>query len=125
MAWQKAMDFVEAVYRASERFPREETYGLKAQVRRSAISIPSNIAEGQGRDSTRDFLRLLPIADGSLLEVETQLILAARFEYVERPQCEALLAQSAELGRILNGLTRALVRRESETDHRPPTTDHC
>ena len=75
IVWQKAMDFVEAVYGVSAAFPKVETYGLQAQMRRSAISIPSNIAEGQGRRSTRDFLRLLSIAYGSLLEVETQILL--------------------------------------------------
>jgi four helix bundle protein len=114
IAWQKGMDLAEAVYRASEVFPREETYGLKAQLRRSVVSIPSNIAEGHGRESTRDYLRLLSIAYASLLEVETQLLLAARFGYIDQERCDTLLGQTAELGRILNGLTRSLHRRESE-----------
>jgi four helix bundle protein len=125
IAGQKARDFAAAVYRASEGFPREETSGLEARLRRSAISVPSNNAEGQGRETPRDFMRLQSIACGSWLEVETQLTLAARFGYIEQAPCEALLAQSAERGRIRNGLTRAPLRGESETNHRPLAIDHC
>jgi four helix bundle protein len=70
IVWQKAMDLVEEVYKASRSFPREETYGLTSQIRRAAVSIPSNIAEGQGRRTTADFLRHLSIAYGSLREVK-------------------------------------------------------
>ena len=76
IAWQRAMDLVELVYKASTRFPREELYALTSQVRRAAVSIPSTIAEGQGRRTTSDFLRHLSIAYGSLREVETQLLIA-------------------------------------------------
>lgn len=71
IAWQKAMDLVETVYRASAGFPREEVYGLRSQIRQSAVSVPSNIAEGQGRKSTREFLHFLSIAYGSLCEAQT------------------------------------------------------
>ena len=76
IVWQKAMDLVEEVYIASKSFPRKEIYGLMSQVRRAAISIPSNIAEGQGRRTTPDFFRHLSIAYGSLREVETQIMIA-------------------------------------------------
>ena len=78
IAWQKAMAFVEEAYRASGQFPREEVYTLTAQLRRAAISIPSNIAEGQGRLSRREFRRFFRVAHGSLQEVETQILLEER-----------------------------------------------
>ena len=81
-AWQKAMDLVEATYEATTQFPKEETYGLKSQLRRASVSIPSNIAEGQGRSSTKEFLHHLSIAYGSLREIETQILIAGRLQYL-------------------------------------------
>jgi four helix bundle protein len=111
IAWQKAMDLVETVYRATKTFPREEIYSLTAQIRRAAISIPSNIAEGQGRNTTRDFLHFLSIAKGSLKEVETQVLIAERLAYVTRQITAALLAQTTEVGRLLSGLSNSLKKR--------------
>ncbi len=76
IAWQKAMDLIEQVYRATASFPKEEVYGLTSQARRSAVSIPSNIAEGQGRRTTGEFLHQLSVAHGSLRELETQILIA-------------------------------------------------
>jgi four helix bundle protein len=81
IAWQKAMDLVVRVYEATESFPPKERYGLTNQLRRASVSVLSNIAEGQGRRTTRDFLRCLSIASGSLQELETQLIIASRLNY--------------------------------------------
>ncbi len=81
IVWQKAMDLVEKVYEITRHYPREELYGLTAQSRKAAVSIPSNIAEGQGRSTTPDFLRHLSIAYGSLLELETQILIARRLKY--------------------------------------------
>ena len=78
IVWQRAMDLVEDVYRSSRNFPREEVYALTSQIRRAAVSVPSNIAEGQGRRTTSDFLRHLSISYGSLREVETQILIARR-----------------------------------------------
>jgi four helix bundle protein len=104
IAWQKAMKFVRDIYQATRAFPAEETYGLTTQLRRAAISIPSNIAEGQARYSRREFCRFLAIARGSLAEIETQIAIAKDLDYL-RPACsDLLLSQTAELGRILNGL---------------------
>jgi four helix bundle protein len=111
IAWQKAMDLVEAVYRATVAFPKEEIYGLRSQIRRSAVSIPSNIAEGQARASTRDFLNFLSIARGSLCEMETQLLLAERLGYIKGRGGSALLDQAAEVGRLINGLSKSLASR--------------
>ena len=82
IAWQKSMDLVERVYLATRSFPKEEVYGLCAQVRRAVVSIPSNIAEGQGRQTTREFVHFLSIAHGSLREVETQILIARRLNYL-------------------------------------------
>ncbi|MEN6449337.1 MAG: four helix bundle protein [Thermoguttaceae bacterium] len=111
IAWQKAMDLVEATYRATSRFPKEEIYGLTAQVRRAAVSIPSNIAEGQGRNTTRDFLHFISIAQGSAKEVETQVLIAERLGYVTNEVSGKLVMQTAEVGRLLSGLTNALKKK--------------
>jgi four helix bundle protein len=108
IVWQKAMTFVEEAYRASARFPREEVYGLTAQIRRAAVSIPSNIAEGQGRHSRREFCRFLRIAHGSLREVETQIMIAERLHYLEADAKSGLLRMTSEIGRLLNGLAKSL-----------------
>jgi len=80
--WQVSMDLVAEVYRVTKLFPRDEIYGLTNQLRRAAVSVPSNIAEGQGRDSTKEFLHHLSMAHGSLCEVETQLLIAQGLEYL-------------------------------------------
>lgn len=108
LAWQRAMDLAEAIYKATETFPRAEEYGLKAQLRRASVSVPSNIAEGQGRHSTGEFLQFLGHARGSLLEIETQVLLAERFRYFSHSQVEALLQTAAGAARVLNGLITAL-----------------
>jgi four helix bundle protein len=108
IVWQKAMDLVEAVYKSSREFPREEVYGLTSQVRRAAVSIPSNIAEGQGRRTTLDFLRHLSIAYGSLCEVETQILIAMRLKYVAETRVNDLMNLAGEVGRLLNGLMNSL-----------------
>ena len=108
IAWQKAMDLVDDVYRASREFPREEIYALTSQIRRAAVSIPSNIAEGQGRRTTADFLRHLSIAYGSLREVETQILIAQRLKYLAQANVETVLSRAGEVGRLLNGLMASL-----------------
>src|SRR5262245_17438615 len=98
------MDVVENVYTISREWPKEGQYGLTNQVRRAAVSIPANIAEGQGRNSGRDFLRFLAIANGSLHEVETHLLVAQRLTYLTQGNVDSLLRQTAETGRLLHGL---------------------
>jgi len=110
IAWQKAMDFAAEVYRITRGFPKDESYGVTSQLRRAAVSIPSNIAEGQGRQTTGEFRQFLGHARGSLLETETQILLSERLKYLDQKTTEALLEQSAELGRILNGLIGSLER---------------
>src|SRR2546423_14254372 len=110
IAWQRAMDLAEEVYTASRDFPREEIYALTNQIRRAAVSIPSNIAEGQGRRTTADFLRHLSIAYGSLREVETQILIAARLKYLTPAQVDSVMSSAGEVGRLLNGLMNSLSR---------------
>jgi four helix bundle protein len=107
-AWQKAMDFAAEVYRVTRRFPKEELYGVTSQLRRVVVSVPSNIAEGQGRQTTGEFRQFLGHARGSLLETETQILLSERLDYLDHATTENLLQQSAEVGRILNGLLSSL-----------------
>ena len=113
IVWQKAMDLAESLYKLTSVYPREEVYGLTAQTRRSAVSIASNIAEGQGRNRyPRDFVRHLSIARGSLMELETHLVLIERFGYASREELEAAWSLIRETGKLLNGLISSLVRRE-------------
>src|SRR5262245_33850165 len=106
--WQKAMDLVQEVYVATRDFPKEEIFGLRSQLRRAAVSIPSNIAERQGRESAKDFLRYLSIAYGSLCEVETQIVIAGRLGYIQNEASANLMVRAGEVGRLINGLTRSL-----------------
>jgi four helix bundle protein len=108
IVWQKAVDLVAEVYRATRSFPKDEVYGLTAQLRRAAVSVPSNIAEGQGRLSTGEFKQFLGHARGSLYELNTQLRIAEKLEYLARKEVNALSNRSAEVGRILNGLLSSL-----------------
>ncbi len=108
IVWQKSMDFVEAVYRATAGFPKEELYGLVSQLRRCSVSIPSNIAEGQGRGSDPDFARLLWIAHGSVREAETQLIISGRLGFLEKMDMERLLRDASEIGRLITGLRKSI-----------------
>ena len=104
IAWQKAKTLALDVYRCTRRFPKDEIYGLSSQMRRAAVSVPSNIAEGKGRYSQKEFVQFLYHARGSLLELETQLSIARDLEYIELPVFESLESGTEELGRILNGL---------------------
>ena len=107
VAWQKAIDFVEEAYRITKRFPKDELYGLTNQLRRAAVSIPSNIAEGQSRGS-RDFVRFLSIAEGSLSEAETQMTIALRLGYVKQVELERFQSLGVEVGRLINGLASSI-----------------
>ena len=110
------MDLATAVYDATDRMASGEKFGLAAQARRAAVSVPANIAEGEGRNYSRAFVNHLSIALGSLKELETHLLLAGRLGRLPANQVEALLERSAEAGRLINGLIRARrIRLRSET----------
>jgi four helix bundle protein len=108
VAWQKAMDLAAEVYRATKAFPSDELYGITSQLRRASVSVPANIAEGQGRQTTGEFRQFLGHARGSLLETETHILLATRLRYISEAAAEDLLRRTAELGRVLNGLMASL-----------------
>jgi four helix bundle protein len=108
IAWQKAMDFVMDVYRTTKTFPRDETYALAGQLRRAAVAIPTNIAEGQARFSPNEFHFFLARARGALVEVETQLMIAQNLTYFTPEHGKHLLDNAGELGKILNGLIGAI-----------------
>lgn len=112
--WQKAMDLVVLLYQHSKQFPKEELYGLTSQMRRAAVSVPSNIAEGQGRRTTRDFLNFVSISKGSLFELETQIEIARRLEYLPAICHDDLQSLGQTVGKLLNGLIRALEQKNSE-----------
>ena len=110
IGWQKAMDLVEMVYEMTNNFPSDERFGLTSQLRRAVVSVPSNIAEGQGRNSGNEFKRVLNIAHGSLREVETQLLIAGRLKYLTESNVQQALQLCEETGRIINGLINSLKR---------------
>jgi len=106
--WKKSMNLVEICYKITREFPKEELYSLTNQIRRASISIPSNIAEGQSRWSTKEFLRFLSIARGSLSELETQLILAQRLKYISEDNLNEILKLTDEIGKMISGLRKSL-----------------
>jgi four helix bundle protein len=112
IAWKKSMALVTEVYLCTRGFPAAEVYGLTSQLRRAAVSIPSNVAEGHGRRSTGEFKQFLGHARGSLSEVETQVLIARDLCYLNSEQTDKLLCSTAEVGRIINGLLVSLDRRK-------------
>ncbi len=104
------MKLVTEIYQISQKFPKEEIYGLTSQMRRSAISIPSNIAEGKGRHTNPEFCQFLIHVRGSLLELETQLQIACNLGYLESQKMDDLKVKTAEIGKMLNGLIKAIGR---------------
>jgi four helix bundle protein len=106
--WQLAMDLTVACYDLSKVFPRDELFGLTSQLRRAAVSVPANIAEGYGREVTGSYIQFLRTAQGSLKELETHLMIAERVGIVEGPRIQPLLDAAAELGRMLRSLIRSL-----------------
>lgn len=114
IAWQEAMGLVETVYQGTAGFPRDEIYGLAVQMRRAAVSVPSNIAEGSARNSTREYFQYLGVATGSLAELETQVELSMRLKYL--PPNTELLGQLRRVGRLVNALRNSFERRINAGD---------
>lgn len=106
--WQRSMDLVFNVYSETRSLPKDELYGLVSQMRRAAVSVPSNIAEGKGRLTDRDRAHFFSQARGSLLELETQVLIAGRLNYISQPAVESLIQLSAETGRMLNLLIQSI-----------------
>jgi four helix bundle protein len=120
IVWQKAMDFADEVYKLTKLFPKEELYSLTNQVRRAAVSVPSNIAEGKDRHAIAEYLHFLSIAKGSLAEVETQLLLAIRFGYISKAQSEKVFELREEISRMLVALRSKLITLKPVTCHLKP-----
>jgi four helix bundle protein len=112
--WQQAMVLAENCYCLTGDFPKEEKFGMSAQIRRAAVSVPANIAEGHGREQTKSFVQFLRVAQGSLKEVETHLILSQRVGLADRSRIDPLLSECEGLGKMLRTYIRALQRRVAE-----------
>ncbi|MBU4355008.1 MAG: four helix bundle protein [Proteobacteria bacterium] len=108
VVWQKGVDLVTEIYRLSKKFPKDELFGLTSQIRRAAVSIPSNIAEGRGKSSKGEFQQFLHHSRGSLAEVETQIIIAQNLGYLNAADAERVIEIIAEVGRLLHGLLAAI-----------------
>ena len=107
-AWQSAMELATAIYSATESFPTKETYGLTNQVRRAAVGVASDIAEGKGRLSKKEYVQFLSRARGSLHEVDTQLELSCRLRYIEPTEYATLATLCSKVGKLINGLIRSV-----------------
>ena len=116
--WQAGIELVVTCYQLTQTFPDSERFGLISQIRRAAVSVPANIAEGKGRNQLGEYVHHLGIANGSLMELETHIIIAARLGYITHSDFEQLTTQSNEVGRMLNGLIAKLKRTQAEASHR-------
>jgi four helix bundle protein len=121
VAWQKAMDLAKQVYVLTNSFPKHELYGLSSQLRRAAVSIPSNLAEGAARNGQREFGHFISTARGSLAEVETQIELAVFLQYIPEEAAKILLASVSDLGRLLTGLRNWSTGPQIVPDQQPET----
>jgi four helix bundle protein len=108
MVWQQAMNLVEMIYLQTKTFPKEEMYGLTSQIRRASVSIPANIAEGNGRKSKKENLQFLSVDNGSMTELETHLLIAERLGFLAKEKAEQLQTQLQSVGRLLSALRKSL-----------------
>jgi four helix bundle protein len=115
IAWQKGIAFVTQVYASTRAFPPEERYGLTSQIRRAAVSIPSNIAEGHGRMTRGEYLHFLGTARGSLFEVRTHIHIAKELKFLNDEESDKLLESATELGKLINGIIKGLSGSQSPT----------
>ncbi len=112
-AWSKAVDFVVEVYKITDAFPKEERFGLTSQIRRAAVSVSANIAEGAGRQSGKEFAHFLSNAQGSASELETELIIARRLGYIDENSFSELRNNLERVGRLITGLIQHLRRKDN------------
>jgi four helix bundle protein len=106
--WKKSIDFVKTIYKITESFPQSETFGITSQIRRAAISIPSNLAEGAARKGNKEFKQFLNIAQGSISELDTQIELAVMLNYINEKQYNQLMKEISVISKMLYGLSRSL-----------------
>jgi four helix bundle protein len=111
--WKRAVDFVVDVYKVTDAFPREEKFGLTSQIRRAAVSIPANIAEGTARQSEKEFINFLSIAQGSASELETELLIAHRLDYLQASTYAAMRNEIDHISRVIVGLSRPLKHKDN------------
>ena len=109
LVWQKGIQLVKTIYQLTREFPQDERFGLTTQMRRAAVSIPSNLAEGQARRTTREFIHFVSNSEGSLAELDTQLVIAVELQYCGKTAGENLFTSITELRKMLNGLRKKLV----------------
>ncbi len=112
IVWQKSIVLVKMIYNISKKFPNEEKFGLISQIRRAAVSIPSNIAEGQARRTTPDYVRFVSMAEGSLAEVETQLIISIELDFCSKESSSECFSLMLEIRKMLSSLRRSLLSKE-------------
>ncbi len=112
LVWQKSMTIITGIYTLTKSFPVDETYGLASQMRRCSVSIPSNIAEGYGRNSNNEFIRFLHIALGSLYELQTQIEISMNLNYLDKSTFENLCGSTRELEKMLNSFTKKLIEKQ-------------
>jgi four helix bundle protein len=124
LAWQRAIAFGERIYAVTSKLPQAETLGLRSQMLRSAVSVPSNIAQGQGRATRGEFQQFLGHARGSLYELETQILIASKLGYLSPEESDCLLTEARELSRILNGLIGSLKSMSTKSPFRQLATDN-
>jgi four helix bundle protein len=124
LVWQKSISLAKAIYKLTAAFPSEEKFGLISQMRRAAVSVPSNIAEGQARNTTGEFVQFISHAEGSLAELDTQLTLAVELGFVTADKIKSCAASIDELRRMLNGLRRVVSGQKPPTRHLSPITYH-
>jgi four helix bundle protein len=117
LVWQKSMALAKEIYKITAEFPPEEKFGLISQMRRATVSVPSNIAEGQARNTTGEFVQFISHAEGSLAELDTQLTLAAELNFLSPEKARPCMNLIAELRRMLNGLRRAITGQSPSTRH--------
>ena len=108
LVWRKGIELVKSIYQLTQRFPSDERFGLTSQLRRSAVSVPCNIAEGQARHTTKEFIHFISNSEGSLAEVDTQVVIATELQYCTQKETEFVFGLIDELRRMLNGLRRRL-----------------
>ena len=113
IVWQKAMDLVVVCYDVTKEFPTNETYGLTSQLKRAVVSIPANIAEGHGRHGLGEYIHFLGIAQGSLRETETHLLIAKRLNFISSDKLRRALSLSTEISKMISGLTRSLRNKQN------------
>jgi four helix bundle protein len=124
LVWQKSMALAKEIYKLTAKFPPEEKFGLISQMRRAVVSIPSNIAEGQARNTTGEFVQFISHAEGSLAELDTQLTLAVELNFLPAEKAKFCMDSIAELRRMLNGLRRAVTGQKPSAHHSSPVTRH-